>query len=108
MKMKERKVNLMKRKVTFIVLLALSALLCGCQDPNTAETGSSVVTESSVSEPADCCGGEIPDCCKEKEESRADYCKDDEESKADCCKEKEEADCCKEESKSDCCKNHES
>ena len=87
----------MKRKVTLIVLLALSALLCGCHDPNTAETESSAGTESSVSEPADCCGGEIPDCCKDSEES-----------KADCCKEKEESDCCKEKSESDCCKHNES
>ena len=104
---KERKVNLMKRIVYIAVLLALSALLCGCHEPNEAAAGSSAVTESSVSEPADCCGGEIPDCCKEKEGSKSDCCKEDE-SGADCCQEQEEADCCKEESKPDCCKEHES
>lgn len=100
----------MKRKISVIVLLALSALLCSCNDPNTAGTESSAVTGSSVSEPADCCGGEIPDCCKEKEESKADCCKDKEKNEPDCCKEKEEskADCCKEESESDCCKHDQS
>ena len=99
----------MKRKVYITVLLALSALLCSCSDPNTAETETSgIVNETTVSEPADCCGGEIPDCCKEKEESKADCCKNSEESKADCCKEKEESDCCKEGSESDCCKQNQS
>jgi hypothetical protein len=99
----------MKRKVSVIVLLALSALLCSCNQANAADTETSaIVTEVTVSEPADCCGGEIPDCCKEKEESQADCCKENEESKADCCEEKEESDCCKEESESDCCKHNES
>ena len=99
----------MKRNISVIVLLALSALLCGCQEPNTAETESAVVTESSVSEPADCCGGEIPDCCKTKEESGQDCC-EGEDSEKECCRENEEAkeDCCKEESESDCCKHDES
>ena len=100
----------MKRKVTLIVLIALSALLCGCQNPDPAETEVPAVTEISVSEPADCCGGEIPDCCKEKEESEPDCCKNSEESEADCCKnsEESEADCCKAESESDCCKQNQS
>lgn len=99
----------MKRKVLILVLLALSALLCSCGDTNVGGTeASGNVTEVTVSEPADCCGGEIPDCCKNKETSEPDCCKDSEESGHDCCKEKEESDCCKEESKSDCCKNHES
>lgn len=96
----------MKRKVSVIVLLALTALLCACGETSPADT--EVKSETSVSEPADCCGGEIPDCCKEKEESQADCCKENEESKADCCEEKEESDCCKEESKADCCKHNES
>jgi hypothetical protein len=96
----------MKRRLMLTALLALSALLCGCNDPNTAETEPSAVTGSSVSAPADCCGGDIPDCCKEKAESETDCCQEKE--AADCCKEKEESDCCKEASKSDCCKNHDS
>ena len=100
----------MKRKLSVIVLLALSVLLCSCNDPDTSGTESSAVTESSVTEPADCCGGEIPDCCKNKAESEPDCCKDQEGNESDCCQEKEElkADCCKEESKPDCCKHSES
>ena len=101
----------MKRKLPVIVLLAISALLCSCNDPNEAGTDpAEIVTEINAAEPADCCAGDIPDCCKQKETSESDCCNEKEVSESDCCKEKDEskADCCKEESESDCCKHNES
>ena len=92
----------MKRKVSVIALLALSALLYACGSKNPAETKAQ--PDTSVSEPADCCGGDIPDCCKE--ESKAECCKED--SETDCCHNESKEDCCKEESEADCCKQNQS
>ena len=89
----------MKKKVLLTLLFALSALLCSCREPVEPNAETPAVTEMTASEPVDCCGGEIPDCCKEKEES-----------KSGCCEEKDEtkSDCCEKEPQSECCKNHKS